>query len=335
MSERQAVTIPEAILDRIRSVGNVVLLTHVHPDGDALGSTFGFAEILGELGKDVFVFLEEPVTYLYQFLPGQEKVSTSLVQLQEFVDSAGDDLVIFSLDAGDRFRLGKHHDKLLEMGEVICIDHHRSHKDFGSKRWVEPELSSTGEMVYEMALALGAAITFNGAVNLYVAICTDTGSFKYENTQPRTMRICAELIELGVRPEEMARQLYENVSLARLNLLQRVLATLEIHCGGQVGVVNVTSEMISDTGATAEDIEGFVDYPRTLDQVKVAVFIKETSEEKISVSLRAKGQCDVSKVADCFNGGGHRNAAGCRFRGQTLADVRQAVLGAIGKEIDC
>ncbi len=338
MSEKTAVKIPEAIVEGIRSAGNVILLTHVHPDGDALGSSLGMAEILRGMGKEVCLFLEEPVSHLYTFLPGVDLVETSIERVTQFASSAADNLITVALDSGDNRRLGKFRDKLTGLTPFVVIDHHKSHKDYGEHRWVDPSKSSTGEMIYELALEFGEEISYSAAVNLYVAICTDTGSFRYECTSPRTLHIAAELVEKGVRPEEMAKCLYDNVSPTRIKLLQMVLGTLQIHENGQFAFVHVTRDMIDKSGATMHDIEGFVDYPRSLGSVKVAAFLKESNDGEISVSLRAKGECDVAEVANIFDGGGHRNAAGFRLQDKTIDDVQAAVLAelrnSLNKEVE-
>lgn len=326
MSERIAVKIPEAVIEGVRTATNIILLTHVHPDGDALGSSLGLADILGGLDKNVCVYLEEPVSHLYSFLPGTERITTDIGKVLDFATAAGSDLITIALDSGDDRRLGHHMDELLRLTPFLVIDHHKSHKEYGEYRWVEPGMSSTGEMIYELALVLGAEISYSAAVNLYVAICTDTGSFRYESTQPRTHQIVADLIARGVRPEQAAKCLYDNVSLPRMRLLQMVLGTLKVYDDGQLAFVHVTREMIRKSRATVHDIEGFVDYPRSLGTVKVATFIKESDDDLISVSLRAKGEVDVAEVANTFEGGGHRNAAGFRMRGKTMEEVQVLVL---------
>ncbi|MFV0437574.1 MAG: DHH family phosphoesterase [Desulfopila sp.] len=328
MNERAAVKvkIPERVVETIRLAERVVLLTHVHPDGDALGSTLGFADILDGLGKEVLVFFEEPVNHLYQFLPGKDRVVTDIDKVREFTAEPGGNLVVVALDSGDDRRLGRYLDELLTISPFLVIDHHRSHQDYGEYRWVDFNMSSTGEMIFELARALEAEISYSAAVNLYVAICTDTGSFRYEATSPRTHHIVAELIELGVHPDEAARNLYDNVSLARMHLLQLVLQTLKVYDEGQLAFIYVTRQMIEESGATVHDIEGFVDFPRSLGSVKVAVFIKQTDNEMVSVSLRAKGELDVAEVANALHGGGHRNAAGFRVKSPSVAEVRDLVL---------
>lgn len=333
MSGKSTAKIPEDIITSIRLAENVILATHMHPDGDALGSSLGLADILDGMGKKVLVFLEEPISHLYSFLPGKERLVTDIQQVKDFASEAGDNLIAVALDSGDDRRLGRHMNELLKISPFLVIDHHKSHKEYGEYRWVAPGLSSTGEMIYELAVALDAQISYAAAINLYVAICTDTGSFRYESTSPRTHQIAAALIEKGVRPEQAAHCLYDNLSHARLQLLQMVLGTLKVYEEGQLAFVHVTREMIEKSGASAHDIEGFVDYPRSLGTVKVATFIKEVENGCVSVSLRAKGELDVAEVANSFQGGGHRNAAGFRVNDNSLDDVHEMVLAELRRRL--
>ncbi len=327
MKEREM--IPEEVCRNIREGDSFVLITHAHPDGDALGSLFGLKEILEGLGKKVFCYLEEPVSYLYDFLPDCHTAHTDLAQLKRFIKESEGQVISISLDCGDSDRMGKNRDVLLENSPFLVIDHHRGHKNFGDFRWVDAGRSSTGEMVYELGVALGANISFKSAFHLYVAISTDTGSFCYDATSPRTLRIAADLVELGVRPDEIAHRLYENYTLQRLKLMELVLATLELYEDQQLAFIHVSKEMFAKSGAIAEDVEGFIDYPRALRSVKVAAFVKEVGENLVSVSLRAKGGIDVSAIAKSFGGGGHRNASGCRFPGATLGQAKALVLAKL------
>jgi len=320
--------IPETILDTIRQAEKMVLLTHVHPDGDALGSTLALRDILEGIGKKTLVFLEEPVSFLYTFMPGSDRVCTDIGKVKEFTGGAGSVLLI-SLDAGDKNRLGKYGEELLALAPLLVIDHHVSFDEFGDYRLISVGISSTGEMVYELALALRASVSLPAAKNLFTAICSDTGFFRYESTKPRTMRIAADLLELGVHPEEIGSALYDNASLPRLQLLKEVLDTLQLHADGRVAVVHLEDDMLDRARAEMDDSEGFVEYPRSLRKVEVAIFLKEHKDGLISVSLRSKGDFDVSEVARIFGGGGHRKAAGCRFQGEKLASVRSRMLAAV------
>ncbi len=326
--------IPERMLQVIHETGNVVLVTHSHPDGDALGSLFGFSTILESLGKKVFCFLEEPVSHLYDFLPNTAKASTSLDQYHDFVAGAEGDIVVIALDCGDEERLGKTKREFLEIQPLLVIDHHRSHRQFGTISWVDPRRSSTGEMLYELALALNVPISYECAYNLYVAICTDTGSFRYECTKPRTMHIAAELLEKGVRPEEVGTHLYDNSSQERLKLMEMVLSTITLYESDKIAFMHVSEEMLNESGASLHDVEGFIDLPRSLRSVKVAVLVKESNDGHVNVSLRAKGECDVAAVAKQFEGGGHRNAAGFRCQGKTLEQVSHELRAALRKALN-
>ncbi len=325
MKEDPARKVPKRIIDAIQQAGNIALFTHTHPDGDALGSLLGFADILRASDKKVFCFLEEPVSHLYDFLPTCEQVQLSLDEYLEFVSDAGDDLLNIALDCGDDDRLGSLKEEFLQVQPFIVIDHHQSHKDFGTDRWVDAKRSSTGEMVFEIAEALGVQISYECAYNLYIAICTDTGSFKYENTSARTMQIAGELLARGVMPEQVGNHLYDNYSKPRLKLLELVLATVEFRESDKLAFIYVDDTMLEQSGATIQDVEGFIDFPRSIKSVQVAVFLKETQNGWISVSLRAKGNCDVAEVAKHFSGGGHRNAAGFKCEGKTMGEVREDV----------
>ena len=326
--------ISEQVLKIVNAATHVVLVTHIHPDGDALGSLLALADILEGQGKKVFRYLEEPVSHLYDFLPDCDLIETDLTALERFAEMAGQGNVIsISLDCGDCDRLGEAKRDLLAISPFIVIDHHHGHRAFGDLLWLEPDRSSTGELVYELAQLMGAAVSKKAAFSLYVAISTDTGSFRYENTSSRTLQIAADLVDSGVHPEEVADKVYDNYTLERLRLMEMVLATLQIYAAGQIGLIQVSAEMFERSGATAADVEGFVNYPRALRSVRVAVFLKEVKKGMISVSLRAKGDCDVAVIAGSFGGGGHRNAAGFRVVDKNLAEVQKAVLEALEKAL--
>jgi len=325
--------IPENISKTIETADSVVLATHVHPDGDAVGSLLGLAEILKGMNKKVFCYLEEPVPYLYRFLPGCEMVNTSMDELALFVEENQNTIAI-SLDCGDCDRLGKNYQRLLEVQPFLVIDHHRSHKVFGSHRWIDSDRSSTGEMVYELAQHLQAAISRRSAYNLYVAISTDTGSFCYDSTTARTLRIAADLVDIGVAPAEISGYIYNNYTPKRIRLLEKVLSTLSLYEHDTLAVIQVSRQMIEDSGALPEDVEGFIDFPRSINSVKIAVFIKESRKGVVSVSLRAKGEVDVAEIAKSFGGGGHRNAAGFRFYDKSPPQVHELVINELKRVVN-
>ncbi|MCG6929906.1 MAG: bifunctional oligoribonuclease/PAP phosphatase NrnA [Desulfofustis sp.] len=321
--------IPEEILDVIRAAENFVVVTHVQPDGDAVGSLLAMSEMLKDMGKRVFAFLDEPISHLYDFMPGCGRLNSDAEEMSRFIAESGTDICVIALDCGEADRIGRHRELLMAVSPFVVIDHHLSHLNFGDHRWVDPRSSSTGEMVYEIIEALSQTPSYDCAFSLYVAICTDTGSFRYECTGPRTFEIAGKLVELGVRPNHVAGLLYENYSPQRLKLMQMVLGTLELCEDGQIACIHVTRDMFDESGAKVQDIEGFIEYARSISSVKVAVFIKQTWYNMVSASLRAKGGCNVADIAKQFGGGGHRNASGCKFPGGTIESVRQQILPAV------
>lgn len=323
----------ECIRHAILEKGHILLATHYNPDGDALGSLLGLGDILDGMGKRVMRYLEEPVSSLYRFLPGCGQVQTDIAQVREFAAQAGDDLLVLCLDCGDVYRLGRHHEELVGLRPLMVIDHHKGNEGFGDGVWIEPHRSSTGEMIYDLAVALNATISPRAAECLYAAINTDTGSFRYESTSSHTFAVAGALVHRGVRPEVIANHLYDNYTLGRLRLMQEVLATLEMHERDRIAVIRVTSKMLERTFTTMADTEYFINFPRAVATVRVAVFLKEIEAEHISVSLRAKGLCDVAQIAARFGGGGHRNAGGCRFKGQSLDSVRDLLVDVLRPEV--
>lgn len=309
------------IISVLRNAQKVLIATHIFPDADALGSQIALGNILRSMGKQVFLYSEEPAHHILEFLPGSDRLDIGIP------DPAAFDCAV-ALDCGDDRRLGKEKDNLLTIHPFVVFDHHTAHKDFGDLRWVDAGKSSTAEMVYELAQAMEEEISYETAYCLFSAIVSDTGSFKYASTSSNTLRIAGELVDRGVKPAEISGKIFDNFSRNRLQLLQEVLASLTLYEDEQLAVITVTLELYEKTGTTPADTELFINYPRSLETVKIAAFIKE-SKDFIGVSLRSKGECDVAQVARKFGGGGHRNAAGFKRPGEDLVKVRDELLAEL------
>lgn len=304
----------DQIVAVIREAKRILVATHIHPDGDALGSQLAMGEILTAMGKQVFLYSESEISHLYSFLPGSDKLRTELPDLGDF------DCVL-ALDCGDCFRLGLKREELLAVSSVVVIDHHAGHRDFGVLRWVDPHRASTGEMVFELSEALGVDLSYEAAYCLYTAIVSDTGSFKYSSTTAETFRVAGALLGKGVKPSDVAGKLFDNFSANRLRLMKDVLETLTLYDDDRIAMISVTQAMFDATSTEPADTETFINYPRSLKTVKVAAFVKEAPAGMISVSMRSKSHYDVAKVAAKFGGGGHRNAAGCKWPDATIESV--------------
>ncbi|MBW2467406.1 MAG: bifunctional oligoribonuclease/PAP phosphatase NrnA [Deltaproteobacteria bacterium] len=318
--------VPEQVTEALRQAESVVIVSHVFPDADAIGSQLALGNILESQGKRVFYYCQEFALSLHEFIPGSKQLSNKLPDISQFD-------VGIAVDCGDRYRLGEQMDTLLQIHPFIVIDHHAGHKEFGDIRWVEAGRSSSAEMIFDLAQALDAEISYRAAFCLYTAIVSDTGSFKYESTTAYTLQVAGHLLKLGIKPSEVAGKLFDNYTVNRLRLLEKVLGSLKLYFEDQIAVIKATNEMFEATGALREDTEEFINLPRALRSVKVAAFLKETLEGYIKVSLRAKGECDVSLVAMQFGGGGHRNAAGFRIKDKTLGEVSEDLLQEIKRRL--
>ncbi|MGB7587480.1 MAG: bifunctional oligoribonuclease/PAP phosphatase NrnA [Solirubrobacterales bacterium] len=298
----------ERVAVEIRSRDRFLLTAHEGPDGDALGSLLGMHRILTQLGKDSIMFLaakEFPLPIEYRFLPLEEV-------FHEPPADMADRTVVF-LDCGNIDRMPV--DFLSREGNFrINIDHHHDNTLFGNVNLVDVNASCTAEIVYGLAILLGAKITPEIASALYVGLVTDTGKFMYENTNARTHRIAADLIEVGVAVDDTYRRLYEHVPLEKLRLLSRALEGIQYYCKGSLVLSYITAADYKASGGGAEMTEGIIDHLRSVEGAKVAALIRDLGDKGRAarkVSLRSSGgEVDVSAIAREQGGGGHKRAAG-------------------------
>jgi phosphoesterase RecJ-like protein len=308
------------IVEAIRSNHSFLLTTHEGPDGDAVGSSLALASILRRSGKDVVVHYRDPLPDLYRFLPGADSVHAQIPD-RDFD-------VAFVLDIGELKRAGSQFCDFGRKGLVINLDHHLACEDFGTYNLIDHTAAATGVLVYRIARALGFTFDTETAICLYVSIITDTGSFRYSNANREAFTIAGEMIECGVNAWDVAEQLYENQPRKRLELLARCLPTLEVIKGGLAASVTVTLDMYADTGADAELTDGFVNYPRSIRGVEVAIFFRQLEERRFKVGFRSKGKVNVAVFSAAMGGGGHHNAAGCTVDG-SLEEVKARVYGLV------
>jgi phosphoesterase RecJ-like protein len=298
----------EQVAEEIRSADRFLLTTHENPDGDALGSLLAMHQILGGLGKDSVMFLaakEFPLPIEYRFLPLEEVFHEPPADLT-------DRTVIF-LDCGNIDRMPV--DWLRNGGsKVLNVDHHHDNTRFGDVNLVDVEASSTAEIVFELAGLLAVDLTPEIANALYVGLVTDTGKFMYENTDERSHRMAAALLEAGVQVNDVYRRLYEHAPLEKLTLLARALQNIGLHCGGQLAITYISAADYEATGASEVLTEGVIDHVRTIDGAKIAAVVRDHTTDGRSArkaSLRSTdGTVDVSEIARRQGGGGHRRAAG-------------------------
>jgi phosphoesterase RecJ-like protein len=308
----------------MRAANDIVLASHINPDGDTLGSMLSLGLGLRSLGKTVTLLSADGIPATLGFLPGAELVQTR-------TDRRDFDLAI-GLDAGDLTRVGFSAEALQSAPVLIDIDHHVTAGQFGQIRLLDSTAAATAEIIYDVLLSLEVSLDLPIATNLLCALLTDTGSFRYRNVTPRTMALGGEMIRLGASPDPIAECVFENKPFAGQKLLGRALESLQRSPDGRIVWAHVTQADFAEFAATDEMTEGVVGAVRSVQGSDVALFLREMPSGKLRVSLRSRDPIDVSKVAAEFGGGGHRLASGCTLEGP-LHEAEAILVAAVTRHI--
>lgn len=317
-------------LERHRSF---LITSHTNPDGDNIASQLGLALMLGRLGKQASIVDQDPVPARYRFLPGWEKIRTSIEPGQEPRPGSGQATAVVVLDSAAIDRIGAVQDVITPATlEMVNIDHHVSNTSFGQAQYVDPEASSTCEMVYRIGKKLFGSFTAPEATCLLAGIMTDTGGFRYECTSPATMRIAAELMEQGARLADIATHLYAEERAETMQLLGELLAGMKFSARAPLAWMALGRAQLARHGVSMPETEEFVRYALSVKGVEVGLMLKEHDANLVRLSFRSKGAVDVNRLARLFGGGGHVQAAGAKVAG-SLAEVELQVVEAIEREI--
>ena len=311
----------------LREHQRFAIMSHVRPDGDALGSQLALALSLKKLGKDVRIWNEDGMLEKYSFIARAE--------LMEKPPSQPEDVeVAVALDTAIQNRLGTALQAIRSAGLWINIDHHPSNPGYGDLVHIDPNAPATAQILYELIKDQNLPFDRDIAENLYVAIATDTGSFQYPHTSARTFEIAADLVRRGVDVGRISRSTYENYPRRRIELLREVLRTMRFDADGRVASFSLDLKTATQLGVIPEDNEGLIDHIRAIRGVIVAVFFEELNDGKVRVSMRSKDEAiDVCEVCRKFGGGGHVLAAGARVRG-TLREVEKRVLREVCDKVE-
>ena len=294
----------EKAIDMIRKSKNIFIASHINPDGDNIGSSLALTLALKKNNKNVFVLKSDMVPANFVFLPGIDLI-------EEYNEKMEDIDLFIALDCGNEYRLGENKTLFENAQKTINIDHHISNTNFGDINIVDPRASATGEIIYNFIKYLDIDLDKEIATNLYTAISTDTGSFKYESVTSETHKIISNLLDTGIDKSSININLYEKMSFTRMKLFIKSLTTLETFNNGQIVVVKITQDMLEETGASFEDAEGIISFIRKLETVEAACILKELEKENIKISIRTKKYLDASLICSKFDGGGHKRAADC------------------------
>lgn len=316
---------PAELLDLIRRArGAALMLGHVHPDGDVLGTLLGLGLAMEAAGWSVTLAGPHAVPESLAFLPGSDRWQVWKQAPRTY------DMIVLTDCPNDERTEGLLAAARTPDSAVLNVDHHPDNRRYGTVNWLDPTAAATGEMVYDLIRALDLPVTPAIAINLFTAIHTDTGSFRYSNTTARTFRIAGELTALGAEPALVSDWLYQRRPADALGMLGDVLRRVRVSADGDVAWLAVPHGLASDAFMSAEDL---VTYPRSIGGVKVAVLLREEGAGIVKVSLRGKDEVPVNRIAHRFGGGGHENAAGCTVRG-TLDEATAAVLAAVGEALE-
>jgi phosphoesterase RecJ-like protein len=312
----------ENIVNHLKQSRNVLITSHINPDGDAIGSLVAMGVALKACGIEATLFNQSPIPAVYRFLPGVERITRHLNSENSF-DTA------IVLDCGGLDRVGDRAEIVSAVPVVINIDHHVTNSGFGDLKLIDAAACATSEIVYRVIKAMGLEIDRTMATSIYTGIVTDTGSFRFSNTNHAAFAICDEMVQKGVQPYNVAQHVYGTYSLGRIKLLNLALESIEISNNGTVSMMMLTRQMLDETGTHPEDADGLINYARRIEDVKLAAMIQEQENgchgqgdiKEYHVSLRSDGSVDVAAIAAGFGGGGHPSAAGFGIK-TTLSDLK-------------
>lgn len=310
----------ENIKEKIEDSNSIVILTHEHPDGDAVGSSLALMHGLKKVGKNVDVVIPE-VNQMYSILPGFEEIKDSCE------DGHNYDLCI-ALDSSDLERLHVLKDVFRSAKHTIVIDHHITNQNFGDVNYVNAVASSTCQNLLVILAYMEIAISKDIATCVYAGMLTDTGGFRY-NVQTETFEFAAMLLETGIDITKIYRNLFDLTTLPRTKLLGKAIDKLEILADGKIAFTYVLAKDEVDAGSSNGDHENIVNYGRNIDGVEVSIFVREV-ENKFKVSMRSNEYLDVSLIATKYGGGGHMKAAGLTTD-MSIELIKKTLVGEIEK----
>ncbi len=304
--------------------GSILILTHENPDGDALGSAMALYLFLKKKGKDVTVGCKDRIPHFLDFIPHSEEVVSlpdgRFYDIGIIVDSAG------FYRAGTEVKVAKR----------IRIDHHVGGEFYGRYDYIDPKAPATASLIYELISAWDESeIDKDIATCIYAGLATDTGFFRYSNTNEYTFELAKKLVHWGADPNYVYRMFAERESLGKMKLISKVLETLTLYEDGLVAGITIFDRFFKETGTEYSDSEGLVNYPRSLEGVEVAFALIEKPDEGIwKVSLRSKVNVDVSKIAERLGGGGHKYASGAKIEASSYQEALDKLLSEIHKQLE-
>ncbi|BCU82053.1 phosphoesterase RecJ-like protein [Polycladomyces abyssicola] len=317
----------EAATRFVQDADRFLVVSHVNPDGDAIGSTLAVGQILKQLGKRYVMINESAIPQKYQFLPDCNQIRSP-----EDLRTEAPFSHVIAVDAADADRMGECRKVFARDVHILNIDHHATNDRFGTVNVVIPDAAATAQVLYDWVESMGLEWTQELATCIYTGLLTDTGGFRYANTTPRVMNQAAHLIDRKVEAHRIAEEVLETTTLAHLQLLRKALETLRLSKDGQIAWMWIRRRDIEATGAKEEDWDGIVNYARNVMGVDVGILFREVNEKTIRVSFRSRRIVDVGALAQTLGGGGHARAAGCTIMG-SAGEVERQVLQKVASAL--
>ncbi len=287
----------------------IYIFSHVRPDGDAIGSSLAWGKALEQRGKKVKLFCPDVIPSKYASFMPEMNISSVFIAPENICTLA------FILDCSDMERLDYMKEDVLKLDEIVNIDHHGTNVQFGDYNLIDTSAAATGEIIYRLIQDLQLELTEEMSLFLYIALTSDTGSFKYENTSSQTMYIAGKLLEKGVSPSYVSMKVFDEISLPSFLLLRDCLQTMKVDHAGKIAWLSVEEKMLTEYGVDHFELEGYINYAKNIQGVEAGVFFYHTLNGETKVGFRSK-TVDISSVAFFFGGGGHPRAAGCSIEGR-------------------
>jgi phosphoesterase RecJ-like protein len=307
----------------VEKSNKIAVAAHADPDGDSIGSIMALREILKTKGKDVDFFINGEIPFNYKFIKDLDKASLSYKEKKY-------DL-FFALDSSDEERLADKIDIMKNSKKTICIDHHKTNKGYCNLNIIEPDFSSTGEIIYEIFKTLKYEINERAAENIFIAIITDTGKFIYNNAGYKTFENVSDLLKLNINKNEIVKNLYSSEPKNIFKLKADVFNSTEFFMEDKVALSCLFKENLKKYNLSLKDIDGLVERLRDIENVEISILIKELDDKTYKISMRSLGNSDVSKVCETFGGGGHKNAAGFKIDNIEFATLKKLILEEVEK----
>ena len=319
-----------SIIQQFNTSNKIIVVTHTHPDGDAIGSLIAMGMSLEALNKKITLYCESLIPAVYRFLPEVHRVVNKIGNLNY-------DMAVI-LDCGDLSRVGQTVSYLEQIPVIVNIDHHVTNTRFGHLQLIDTSACATAEIVYRLIKQMGLPFSKSVATSIYTGILADTGSFRFSNTNKAAFAICQEMVEIGVDPHNIAQHVYGTYSLSRIKLLNLALDSIELSENGKLSIMTLTQKMFDETNTKSEDVDGLINYAQRIEDVEVAALIQEhqngnensRTTNRFHVSLRSDGTFDVAAIAAMFGGGGHSSAAGFSIE-ETLSSVKSRIFSLADK----